>query len=89
MRILTQPPDISAVPEPLRGLVESTLAKYPEQRPTARELLDSLLGSRTQPMRSVPVAVPPPDDTADVPQPQLLFACGLLKMKPLLTRLVS
>ncbi|MFI7541756.1 serine/threonine protein kinase [Actinoplanes sp. NPDC049599] len=69
MRILTQPPDISAVPEPLRGLVESTLAKYPEQRPTARELLDSLLGSQTQPMRAVPVAVPPPDDTADVPKP--------------------
>ena len=25
----------------------------------------------------------------DVPHPQELFACGLLKMKPLLTRLVS
>jgi hypothetical protein len=66
MRILTRPPDISGVPEPLRGLVESSLAKYPEQRPTARELLDALLGSRTERIRSVPVAVPPPDDTADV-----------------------
>jgi hypothetical protein len=25
----------------------------------------------------------------DVPQPHVLFACGLLKMKPLLTRLMS
>jgi hypothetical protein len=69
MRILTQPPDTSGVPEPLRGLVDSALAKYPEQRPTARELLDSLLGSQTQPMPSVPVTVPPPADTADVPLP--------------------
>ena len=69
MRILTQPPDTSGLPEPLRGLVESALAKYPEQRPTARALLDSLLGSRTERMRVVPAVVPPPDDTADVPQP--------------------
>jgi len=74
MRILTQPPDTTGIPEPLRGLVESTLAKYPEDRPTARQLLDALLGGRTEQlddrtdrMRLAPAAVPPLDDTADVP----------------------
>jgi eukaryotic-like serine/threonine-protein kinase len=68
MRILTQPPDTTGVPEPLRGIVESTLVKHAEQRPTARELLDALLGGQTQPMRMVPAAVLPPDDTVDVPR---------------------
>jgi len=74
MRILTQPPDTTGLPEPLRGLVESSLAKYPEDRPTARQLLDVLLDSRTElvdsrtdRMRSAPAAVPPPDDTAGLP----------------------
>ena len=70
MRILTQPPDTSGVPEPLRAVVEWGLAKYPEQRPTAREVLDALLGSPTQRMPAVATAVPPPADTADVPKPQ-------------------
>ncbi|WP_246607328.1 serine/threonine-protein kinase [Paractinoplanes toevensis] len=65
MRILTQPPDTSGVPEPLRGLVESALAKYPEQRPTARQLLDALLGGRLV----APVPLPPPDDPAEVAPP--------------------
>jgi serine/threonine protein kinase len=69
MRILTQPPDTSGLPASLRGLVESALAKYPEQRPTARQLLDSLLGSGTERIPLTPSAVPPPDDTADVPLP--------------------
>ncbi|KHD75131.1 serine/threonine protein kinase [Actinoplanes utahensis] len=43
MRILTQEPNLTGVPEPLRGLVERTLAKEPGDRPTARELLDALL----------------------------------------------
>ncbi|MFI5930664.1 protein kinase [Actinoplanes sp. NPDC051494] len=64
VRILTQPPDLTGVPAPLRALVEASLAKYPQQRPTARELLDALLGSSTQRSPSVPVAVRPPDDTA-------------------------
>jgi hypothetical protein len=43
MRILTQPPDLGGVTGPLRDLVNAALAKDPIERPTARQLLDSLL----------------------------------------------
>ncbi|MBB4752128.1 serine/threonine protein kinase [Actinoplanes lobatus] len=43
MRILTGEPDLAGVPESLRSAVEWALAKDPEARPTARELLDLLL----------------------------------------------
>ncbi|GAA2624727.1 hypothetical protein Adu01nite_69020 [Paractinoplanes durhamensis] len=72
MRILTQLPDTSGVPAPLRRLVESTLAKDPAQRPTARELLDQLLGARPQPIR----VEPPTADTVRVaaqPKPKNRF----------------
>jgi serine/threonine protein kinase len=64
LRILTQPPALTGLPEPLRGIVERTLAKDPTDRPTARELLDLLLAadpaSGTAPTRPVvPGAVPP------------------------------
>ncbi|GAA3929091.1 serine/threonine-protein kinase [Actinoplanes auranticolor] len=42
-RILTQPPELSGLPEPLRRVVARTLAKDPVERPTAHELLDLLL----------------------------------------------
>lgn len=45
-RILNQHPDLGAVPEGLRGLVAAALRKDPAQRPTARALLDRLLGGR-------------------------------------------
>jgi hypothetical protein len=48
-RILTQPPDLEGLAEPLRSLVELSLAKEPEDRPTARELLDMLVGDRPVP----------------------------------------
>jgi hypothetical protein len=48
-RILTQPPHLDGLAEPLRALVELALAKEPEDRPTARELLDMLLGDRPMP----------------------------------------
>ena len=41
-RILHGSPDIAAVPPGLQALVTSALAKHPERRPTARELLDVL-----------------------------------------------
>jgi hypothetical protein len=47
-RILTQPPDLAGLPPQLRSLVEQALAKDPRDRPTARELLDLLLGSGPQ-----------------------------------------
>ncbi|MET8153636.1 serine/threonine-protein kinase [Actinoplanes sp. NPDC049668] len=70
-RILTQPPHLGGLAEPLRGLVELALAKHPEDRPTARELLDLLLGERPAERRwaparpvpavsAVPAAAPPP-----------------------------
>ncbi|GAA2478467.1 serine/threonine protein kinase [Winogradskya humida] len=49
MRILTQEPDLTGLREPLRGLVAWSLSKRPEDRPTARELLDALLGSTPTP----------------------------------------
>jgi hypothetical protein len=42
-RILTQPPHLGKLAEPLRSLVELTTAKNPADRPTARELLDILV----------------------------------------------
>jgi len=43
MRILTQPPELAGLPDSLRGPVARALAKEPEDRPTARELLDVLV----------------------------------------------
>ncbi|MBB2946433.1 WD40 repeat protein [Actinoplanes lutulentus] len=46
-RMLTQPPQLSGIPDSLRDLVATTLEKDPAGRPTARELLDSLLSMGT------------------------------------------
>ncbi|MBB5869602.1 putative Ser/Thr protein kinase [Allocatelliglobosispora scoriae] len=43
IRIMTEPPNLDGLTGPLRDIVERTLAKDPEERPTARELLDFLL----------------------------------------------
>ncbi|GAB1641233.1 serine/threonine-protein kinase [Krasilnikovia sp. MM14-A1259] len=57
-RILTQPPQLAGLPQPLRDLVELALAKDPADRPTARELLDMLLGDAPVPRPAVPAAMP-------------------------------
>jgi eukaryotic-like serine/threonine-protein kinase len=49
VRILTQPPDVTGLPEPLRDLVVNALEKEPHNRPTARELLDRLLAAAPSP----------------------------------------
>src|SRR5581483_4400230 len=54
-RVLHADPDIGAVPESLRPLVAAALAKSPEHRPTARQLLDQLTGA----MRASPVQASP------------------------------
>ena len=41
-RVVHADPDITAVPDPLRPLVAAALAKAPERRPTAQQLLDRL-----------------------------------------------
>ncbi|ROP34178.1 serine/threonine-protein kinase [Couchioplanes caeruleus] len=62
-RILTQPPHLDGLPQPLRDLVELALAKDPRDRPSARELVDLLLGDRPAvrpPARpQAPAAAPP------------------------------
>ena len=50
VRIMTEQPNLDAVPRPLRDLVAHSLAKNPADRPTARELLDHLLGAGTMPV---------------------------------------
>jgi serine/threonine protein kinase len=42
-RILTQPPHLDGLSEPLRSLVQLAIVKDPADRPTARELLDMLV----------------------------------------------
>jgi predicted Ser/Thr protein kinase len=63
-RILTQPPRLDGLPESLRELVAVSLAKDPAARPSARELLDLLLGDRPGPRVAArqrgTVAGPPP-----------------------------
>jgi serine/threonine protein kinase len=81
MRILTQPPDTTGVPEPLRSLVERTLAKRPTDRPTARELLDWLLGGRPQP---VPATAAPTDNPARVPRSRRRMAVTVAAIAALL-----
>jgi eukaryotic-like serine/threonine-protein kinase len=43
--ILTRPPKLDGLPQPLRDLVARTLEKEPELRPTAFELLDQLVAA--------------------------------------------
>jgi hypothetical protein len=43
-RILAGAPDLAGLGGPLRGLVERALAKDPARRPSARQLVDELLG---------------------------------------------
>ena len=43
--ILTRPPKLDGLPEPLRGLVARTLDKDPGRRPTAFDLLDELVAA--------------------------------------------
>ncbi|GAA2523804.1 hypothetical protein Ahu01nite_055990 [Winogradskya humida] len=71
-RILTQPPHLTGLPESLRDLVELSLSRNPEDRPTARELLDMLLGDRPSPVSSTPSASsssPAPAGFASSPAP--------------------
>jgi serine/threonine protein kinase len=62
-RILTQQPQLSGIAEPLRSMVALSLAKEPRDRPTARELLDMLLGAAPVPSPVIALPTPPPTHT--------------------------
>jgi serine/threonine protein kinase len=47
-RIMHAEPDIAAVPDTLRPMAEAALAKEPQRRPAARELLERLAGALPQ-----------------------------------------
>lgn len=66
-RILTDQPDLSGVPMPLRDLIAAALAKDPEQRPTANDILPALASPPTA--QSPVVAGPPKDDPLTAVQP--------------------
>ncbi|GAA2519228.1 hypothetical protein Ahu01nite_093080 [Winogradskya humida] len=80
-RILTQPPRLDGLPEPLRTIVERSLAKNPQDRPTARELLDALLAvpaaqqtptaipTQRRPSEPTTSATPPPGTFPTPPPP--------------------
>nr|WP_189183646.1 serine/threonine-protein kinase [Microbispora rosea] len=51
-RILTAEPDASALPRPLRGVVERCLSKDPALRPVSRDLLLELVGSTPDPLQA-------------------------------------
>ncbi|MFW5419128.1 serine/threonine protein kinase [Nocardiopsis sp. CNT-189] len=48
-RVLTRPPETGDLAEPLLGIVLACTAKEPDQRPTARQVLDMLLTGRSAP----------------------------------------
>ena len=48
-RVMYGDPDIASVPDSLHPLVEASLAKEPQSRPTAQQLLDRLTGSSRRP----------------------------------------
>jgi serine/threonine protein kinase len=75
-RIVYGDPDIAAVPDPLRPLVEAALAKDPQSRPTAQQLLDRLTSASRPAERitdaptqviSLPTPVPHEPPTTEPP----------------------
>ncbi|GAA1469030.1 serine/threonine-protein kinase [Nocardiopsis exhalans] len=65
--VLVDTPDCSALPDRLRGIVERCLSKEPEERPSARELIDLLTGAAEAP--AVTPAVSPAPVANPVPAP--------------------
>jgi hypothetical protein len=74
-RILTQRPHLGGLAEPLRSIVELALSKDPRTRPTARELLDMLVGGRPVPAPASPESARPmpapavPESARPMPAP--------------------
>ncbi|GAA4192529.1 serine/threonine protein kinase [Microbispora amethystogenes] len=64
-RILNQEPDLDGVEAPLRDLLTACLAKNPDRRPAAREILDRLV----RPRHDAPSVPTPAAPTPSVPTP--------------------
>ncbi|MCY1138442.1 serine/threonine-protein kinase [Actinoplanes sp. Pm04-4] len=69
-RILTQEPDLSGLPDPLRELVAYALRKNPAERPSARELLDLLVAGPSRPAATAAALAGQPDLRAAASQAQ-------------------
>uniref|UniRef100_UPI00117A8B25 serine/threonine-protein kinase n=1 Tax=Kineosporia sp. A_224 TaxID=1962180 RepID=UPI00117A8B25 len=69
-------PDTDGVPEPLRGLVERCLAKDPDARPTAEQVLLALLGGPGLPAAAPLEAPAEPAGAADAAAPVASLAAG-------------
>jgi len=67
VRILTQPPELFDLDEPMRSLVEQALAKDPRDRPTSRELFDRLLAAAPQGHQPASAARAPSVSMRDTP----------------------
>uniref|UniRef100_A0AAU2VSS6 Protein kinase n=1 Tax=Streptomyces sp. NBC_00008 TaxID=2903610 RepID=A0AAU2VSS6_9ACTN len=67
-RSVHEPPDLTAVPDGLRPVVASCLAKSPDQRPTLGHLLDLIApaAARYSPTVAIP---PPPSHAPSIPVP--------------------
>ncbi|MDP4508545.1 serine/threonine-protein kinase [Nonomuraea turcica] len=66
-RILHAQPDLDGVPEPLRALLAHCLAKAPQERPTAAEVLHLLLGHDQTSTKPVAPPTPGTPPTGGVP----------------------
>jgi predicted Ser/Thr protein kinase len=83
VRILTQPPDLNGVPPTLREVLARALSKEPQDRPTARDLVDWLVDNGPTPALPRPVAAAAAAATTPIrprrrKRPWILAAVGAL-----------
>ncbi|GAA4621047.1 hypothetical protein GCM10023196_007390 [Actinoallomurus vinaceus] len=81
-RILTQPPDLGDMAEPLRGIAAACLAKAPEARPSAEELLHWLLGGSAPELAAGPTRAAETVDLGPSPRTQELSPAATVRWRP-------
>ncbi|MEQ4720131.1 serine/threonine-protein kinase [Nonomuraea sp. B19D2] len=90
--IFSERPDLSGVPRELAGVLDACLAKQPEHRPTAADVLRHLTGESAGLGRSgVVPATPPRDQRLDRPRPFIAasFTQFVVGVATLITLLAS